>query len=115
MQMTWQYLAGLFDGEGTLHTPLKRTGRVRWSIAQSLPGRPVLLEAQAFLQEQQIKAAVIPNRYHYKGEPKIMYVLAVSRMHDVQRICGILYPYLRVKRVPVLDAWRFLTLYPKRH
>lgn len=108
-RMSWSYLAGLFDGEGTIHVT---TTHIRWSIGQAPPGLPVLQEVEAFLKDQGIHAAVRPNRYRYKGRPKIMHVLIVATKADVRQICATLLPYLHTKRVQALDTWRFLTLYP---
>lgn len=107
--VSWAYLAGFFDGEGTIHTSAKV---IRWSVTQSPAGLSALQAIQHFLSEQGIRSGIIPNRYHYKGQPKVMHVLVISRKADVRRVCGTLIPHLHVKRTTALDAWRFLTLYP---
>ena len=107
--MSWAYLAGLFDGEGNIHTTIST---IRWSLSQSPPGLPALQAIQHFLSEQGIRSGIIPNRYHYKRLPKVMHVLVISRKADVRRVCDRLIPHLHVKRTIALDVWRFLTIYP---
>ena len=109
MQMSWEYLAGLFDGEGCI---VVAGPGIEWRIAQNDRGRQALVDVQSFLQARGYSVAFLPNYYQYKGQQKVMYVVRVAKKADVQQICHHLLPYLRVRQLAALDAWRWLTLYP---
>lgn len=108
-RMTWQYLAGLFDGEGNLHTT--RAGAFRLTISQSRPrGQRLMEDVRAFLQDQQIIARISHIRY----KQATMHYLYLNRP-GIQQAGPQLLPFLRIKKVEMQDMLRFLQIYPRRH
>lgn len=104
-RMSWEYLAGFFDGEGTIRLSNRAT---HWSIAQSQDrGRRALEEIQRFLGDQGI-----PSGIHVKRRRDGMYTLWISKRASVERIGRATLPYLRIKKVEMQDALRYLTIYP---
>ena len=110
-RMSWEYLAGLFDGEGNLHTA--KTGCLRWSLAQSRPrGLRICREVQQFLVAQGYRASVVSSRYSRRSTPSMMHYVLVQEKRSVQAVCHALLPFVRIKKIEVQDVWRFLLLYP---
>lgn len=96
--MSWEYIAGLFDGEGCI-TSVHRNGAncapvVRWSVAQkNLNG---LDEVIAFLRE--------------RCTPYLDHSLSVSlgRREDVLLVLRETIPFLRIKREIAVDHYNYL-------
>ena len=105
-KMTWEYLAGFFDGEGTIR--FTNNNACHWSIAQAHPrGRAILEEIQTFLREQGI-----PTGIHARQRKDGMYTLWISKRASVEQIGRATLPYLRIKKVEVQDVLRYLQLFP---
>lgn len=107
MAMNWNYIAGFFDGEGTICTTARG---IQWSIAQSRErGRVVLEDIRTFLAEQGIKSSV-----YQKKDRASMFTLYVTDRERIKKLLLMLYPYLRIKRVEVQDCLRYMRLFPRR-
>jgi len=105
---SWAYIAGFFDGEGTISVRMstERTG-VAWSLAQShARGIMVLSRIQKFLALHGIKSSL------YKPRTDKCNCLYVCRRSDVILIIEKLMPYLVVKRLECQDTWRLLKWFP---
>lgn len=106
--MSWAYIAGFFDGEGTVTV---RQGHV--TIFQK--EKRVLEKIQKFLAEQGVYSTL-----HHRQDRKhnnLGYVLAqwqlcVRRRQSVRMFLGGIRPYAIVKKQRIEDLWRFLTIYP---
>jgi intein/homing endonuclease len=117
-RMTWEYLAGFFDGEGCLQTTALR--RPYLSVAQSQPrGRQLLEEIKQFLVEQGVTPTKIASvgytrskRRHRTQRVRHMHYLVITRRQDVALICRGMFPYLRIKKIEAQDTLRFVTLFP---
>jgi hypothetical protein len=102
--ITWQYVAGFFDGEGTIS--IGQRG-IQWSIAQShLRGREVLRRIQSFLLHEGIKSSV------YIARPDDCNTLYVTDRKRVRDVISKLMPFLIVKKVECQDALRWMTIFP---
>lgn len=103
--ISWQYLAGFFDGEGNVD--LYR--RVRLTIVQK--NREILDDIVSFLSGEGIKATLHHRVSQYKNKgveygPRDLWGLRVGGSSAV-RMCKFMLPYLNVKKQPVEDAIRF--------
>src|SRR5580693_6661318 len=105
--LSWQWLAGFFDGEGSIN--LKERSGTHWSVAQAhARGIRVLNEVKEFLAENGIPSAL----YTRKGDG--CHCLYVSQRELVNQIVAHLMPYLRVKKTEAQDIVRFHKLFPSR-
>jgi len=101
-QMTWEYVAGFFDGEGCISLKLTNskvengTFVAYWKVAQSEP--KILVEIQRFLKSWGIDAKVYRNHKE----------LVVHTRAGVLFILAQTIPYLRVKREICLDVYDYL-------
>jgi hypothetical protein len=115
--MSWEYLAGFFDGEGTVYLPSTGTAiGPRLSIAQSgTEGLAVLTEIGQFFAEQGIKSAIARRKHH---KPRLVegsrpvWMLSMAKRADVEIVMSRLLPFLRIKKVATQDILRFLKLTP---
>jgi hypothetical protein len=104
-RVTWQYVAGFFDGEGCVGAPSGRTG-IKLQIAQKTAA--VLEEIKSFLDAQGIVCAISRNRSH----PAQMYTLHIDGRAAARLMLEGLRPYVIVKKQSVEDALRQLRLFP---
>lgn len=104
--MTWQYIAGFFDGEGTVR--FTNQGGLAITIAQSRDrGADVLRKMCHFLSTQGIKSR------QYKPYRQNMHTLGLTdRPHVLAFLRGV-FPHTEVKRIEVQDHLRFTQLYPR--
>lgn len=119
MKITWQYLAGFFDGEGCIHFPRTPTGVscVRMQLGQTgeMEHR-VLSHIRLFLLDNGIKPGKVYvgttrkqlERKHWKP---CYYLVVSSRQGCADMIRGML-PYLIVKKVIAQDSLRMLVAFP---
>ena len=112
-----QYIAGFFDGEGSVGLKHGRSGTY-WVLYQSgARGKAVLEEVQAMFPPL-VRPPYLNGPIPYKQSPngiripQVGYALIVSYRPDIITLCRWLLPYLRVKRAEVGDLIRFDTLYP---
>ena len=109
MRMTWEYLAGLFDGEGNL---CPTQGTIVWSISQSNQrGDLIMQEIQQFLNEQGCWTHRVRAAYRTSRGTGVMHICRTRNRTTVRQICKHLRPYSRIKRHEIQDAWRYLSLY----
>lgn len=113
-QMTWQWLAGFFDGEGCIR--FSPNGGLHLTMGQAGPrGLRCLSEIQHFLAEQGVKTGLHGPRYQYLHQRERntpLYSLWMSHRDSVCTVGRQLLPYLRVKRVEVQDHLRYCQLFP---
>lgn len=100
MDMTWQYIAGFFDGEGSVLVPTYQQPRI--SIAQKRP--EVLIEIQKFLLEHDIRSQIFSVDKIYAGKRKILSQLRVNASKEVISFIEGVMPYLIVKKEECVAA-----------
>lgn len=115
MVMSWQYIAGFFDGEGSIGTGVHSTGRQATAyIAQSGPvGLLTLRRISEFLTENGIKNSVFESGKagkHLRTMPS--YRLALCGYTSVVKFLTALFPYLYIKKTFAQDILRYHKLYP---
>lgn len=106
-RMTLEYLAGFFDGEGSVGTT--PTGGYRWSIAQKgRRGQLLIAEIRSFLLcHHGIRAQA------YKAYRQDMYSAGVTLRESVVKLCRLLLPHLHIKKTEVEDLLRLSIIFPK--
>jgi len=106
MKLTWQYIAGFFDGEGCISVPRgsKHTrGSLTCIMYQKRP--EVLYKIQEFLTNHGFSCTVAPNQrdqYHLYIKDGLLGNLRFLRE---------IHPYLIVKKVEAQDTLRFFTVF----
>jgi len=119
-EMSWQYIAGFFDGEGCITTLTMKSGHkipARITMGQSgREGQSVLKEISGFLIKQGIRGSVSlpsywPPSKKGKNFKQMFYLVVNSKKGSIDFLRGVL-PFLRVKRVQAQDNLRYLVLYP---
>jgi intein/homing endonuclease len=115
--MNWDYVAGFFDGEGSMVLTTDRGGErksinVQISIGQS--NKEVLLLILDFLKEQGICGGVYTKTEKRMSalSRKTMYTLIVGNRRNVVLMLTQLVPRIHVKRHWAEDILRFLKVYP---
>lgn len=113
--MSWQYVAGFFDGEGSVGTASHCSGRKASAyIAQSgAQGLLVLQEINSFLAEQGIRSSVFQTGIatgHKRTMPS--YRLGVGGFGSVEKFLRGVFPYLRVKKAAAQDILRYCIIFP---
>lgn len=118
MILNWAYIAGFFDGEGsitynTVYSGGQGIGRI--TIAQSGQiGKDLLLEIKGFLNQNGIACSVALNSHKVKHEHwKQGYILYVHTKTGARKFCLWVIPYLRIKKVGCQDFLRFSTIFPR--
>lgn len=105
--MSVQYIAGFFDGEGSVGTTPK--GAFRWTVAQKgKRGLLVMNEMGGYL----LCYHGIHTR-RYKAYRQDMHTLGITMREDVLKACRLLLPYLHIKKTEVQDLLRLNTMFPK--
>ena len=104
--MTFQYIAGFFDGEGCVWTQASVPHRYFANLSQRK--RPVLDEIRRFLALHGMKATVGRSFDRRRGLITPQYYLILSDMRSVASFLEHLYPYLIVKRRIAATALRAL-------
>ena len=113
--MSWQYIAGFFDGEGSISTMQfsRRTG-----IASSVAclaqtgdeGYAVLTAIKNFMWERGVKSYITTQK-RIKGY-RVMHNLRVCAKPSVIMFLREALPYVHVKKVKTQDTLRFSILFP---
>lgn len=103
-QMSWAYIAGFLDGEGTIRHKHEKTGYARFRIYlyQCRDQAEVLYEIQEFLAERAIygKILEVKSRNRIRGECHLQIEGAKNVMKFLKRV----EPHLRVKRRSANEA-----------
>lgn len=115
MNITWEYIAGFFDGEGSVSMVVsahrKTTASPKVHIGQSgKEGLAVLSAIQAFLVDQTIHGYIFSQKNH--GRCRQMHGIQVCARADVDKFLHAIIPFVRVKKVIVQDAIRHLKMFP---
>ena len=112
MRMSWQYLAGFFDGEGSLS--IVGTGGLKACICQAGDkGHTVLHEIQEFLRLKGVKSYVSvrpPREVYYQTQ----WEFRITRRPDFVKFAQGVLPFLFVKKDVTENLLRFLIIYPPR-
>jgi hypothetical protein len=113
-QMSWQYLAGFFDGEGNVGIYQNRARRGNGMpvvcVCQSGErGRLLLEEISEFLKPLGIKCYFGSKKAH--GNVQAQHILRVCNRGNVQMFLRGVFPYLRIKKVEAQDVLRFLAIF----
>lgn len=115
--MNWAYIAGFFDGEGSIHVPMgqKFVTSVFISLYQSdqLP----LLRIQKFLESHGIHCKVRQEKRIREGPHRIVskkeqYILEFSKKESAYIFLRSIRPYSLVKKQIVEDCIRYLKIFP---
>ena len=107
MKLSWEYIAGFFDGEGciSLQTNVSHKQRdyhrVRLILAQSRHQDAVLFEIAEFLEGEGFHPTVKPAG-------RSMTHLFLYRQGEIEDILCALMPFLRVKKEKAKDALKFI-------
>lgn len=110
--MNWAYIAGIFDGEGSLSSPI---GPSRAAIAITITqagsvGFAMLKEIAEFLAQRGIKAGL--NQYpHAFKHRKVVHRIYLYG-DDVINFLRPTFPFLRIKRVVAQDVIRYRKMFP---
>ena len=115
MRVNWDYIAGFFDGEGSISTMnyTWRSGVASTVVTLSQSGeegRVILEKIMAFLLENGIKSYIStakrPEKYRQ------MRNLRICSREGVMRFLMAMRPRVSVKKVGVEDNLRFLMIFP---
>ena len=114
--MTWEYLAGFFDGEGCIYINHRSYSYGKYQAVKITQGivneanSGIIAEIFNFLQDHKI-----PVRWHedkYQGNKKFE-VIASNKQACIGWLEGML-PYLRVKREKAVEAIGYIQKLPDR-
>lgn len=114
MALSWQYIAGFFDGEGCVRiaTNKSRTGCPQLSIHQAdRRGLVLLEEIREFLSTHGIQGHM-RTEARLTGAGKPMYRLYLSSRHSVSAFIAFVFPYLHIKKLESQDVVRYLRMFP---
>ena len=97
--MSWAYIAGFTDGEGSISVKQNKSGVTSFSVTlyQNENQAYVLCEIQDFLEELGIDSRIYRSERLDARHPTIGYFLYVRRVRDVYRFCKEIQPYAHVK------------------
>lgn len=115
MDMSWPYIAGFFDGEGSIGVSSSNSGRKAGIyIAQSgRMGQIVLEEIQTFLRLRGVDSSVFCTGITgIAKRTKPSYRLGVCGFTGTVTFLKGVLPYLRIKRAQAQDVIRYSILYP---
>jgi hypothetical protein len=114
--MSWQYVAGFFDGEGCIRIAQGScTISPQISLYQSRPrGFVLLTEIQEFLALHEITARMNKQREYQteRSGTQMMFRLYIYRRVDALAFIERIFPFLRIKKVECPDIYRWLRIYP---
>lgn len=117
--LTWEYIAGFFDGEGCVscyNNPARPDAlTVVASIAQTgLEGHALLTEIKDFLTGHGIKSYLDTKHSRMRSHPtyRKSYALRICAKPSLIPFLTNMIPYLRIKKVVAQDTLRFYTMYP---
>jgi hypothetical protein len=114
--LTWQYIAGFFDGEGHVtmtHSVSLRSSHIEVGISQSQErGRALFSEIQEWLLPYGIECKIY--RQKPRGTLKQMYHLDFTGRENYTRFLHHVFPHLHIKKVETQDMLRYLKLFPQK-
>jgi LAGLIDADG endonuclease len=110
--MTWQYMAGFFDGEGCICVRRNKAddkfcAYCTLAISQRTDRAAVLLEIKEFLEERGIVVKINMSKAHSLS-PKEQAEIVVVRRADVLKVLRRMLPYLRVKNDRAIEVIAYL-------
>jgi hypothetical protein len=112
--MTWQYIAGFFDGDGTVglyHSKALRYGGTGYINARLTQRQPHILRLiQGFLAARGIRT-MIRNYPYSQLSSRPQSALEIHRSSIPAFLVGVL-PHLVVKKTLVQDILRYKILFP---
>jgi len=115
--VNWAYIAGFFDGEGSVVSMMNYALSPSIEMSQSkVVGKLLLEDIQKFLKENGIESSVrerLTSPSHLGKQP--VYNLRLRSVEGVQKFILSTLPYLRIKRAVAQDVMRFRKLYPPRY
>lgn len=112
MKISWAYVAGFWDGEGSFTVGVDVF--LATASQAGLIGKLVLSEISEFLTEEGIHSKVrLAGRAGRGLRTKDGYMISIHRRDDVQRFCQRVVPHLRVKKAAAQDFLRYFKLYPR--
>lgn len=115
MKLTWDYIAGFFDGEGSVSTMCftHRQG-IQGTVAtlshSGAEGLFILTQIRDFLWERGIKGYL--QKPQTNGRYRPMHNLKMSSRASTEAFLKEMLPRVSVKRVIVQDTLRFFTMNP---
>ena len=114
MGVSWQYIAGFFDGEGSIAVrTYKGYGNFNITIPQSgVVGERILKEIQWFLKQEDINSCVFLDTKVRGLAKKPVHRLCVNNRINMIAFLRHVLPYLHVKHTQAQDVLRFDKLYP---
>ena len=106
----WAYVAGFFDGEGSISISGSQVRSPRFVIQIAQKSRIVLDKIQTFLSTRGINSRVYArtDAAHVNG----MHNLYIGTADDVLKFLRNVRPYVIVKKQTAEDAMRLSILYP---
>lgn len=113
MALSWQYIAGFFDGEGNVRIAHGTSPQLSLHQADTR-GLKLLSEIKLFLESYGIKCNIHKNKLK-TGLGKDMYRLYTYNRHGVLTFIRHTMPYLHIKKVECQDIARYLTIFPSSH
>jgi len=105
--MNWAYLAGFFDGEGSVYFPKKRFGHVSPQLDIVNTNHQVMLSIKRYLDRKLTKTIRI-ERQARSGNHKDIWRIRITNHNDVLFICKKLIKYSIVKRDIISKAIDFI-------
>ena len=97
--MTWEYIAGFFDGEGTIrNNKYGNKTSIGIGITQSVFHGEVINEIKDFLDKEKIRVQVYIRNEPYKDKYKAQYRLEITSRASVKDFLLPIIENLRVKR-----------------
>lgn len=100
LTFSWQYVAGLFDGEGWATCASTKAAcypNIRLGIAQSGDiGHELLSDLQVWLKERGIQSRLYAEKMDHKAT-KVPYKLIIAQKESVYRFIEAVKPFLHVK------------------
>lgn len=113
--MTWQYLAGFFDGEGCISIEKVGDGRntyrrVRITIGQSEPQHLVIYAIADFLDDHGLHPRTYVQSYEHMSAAKPQHSLRLMRASEVRWFLEKMLPHLLVKEGQAREAIAFIQL-----
>jgi intein/homing endonuclease len=116
-QLSWEYIAGFFDGEGSVGIYQNRARRGFGSPVVALVqsgdrGKKLLTEISEFLSSRGVKSYLGRTRkVKVKDTHTTCHVLRVCNRPGVTLFLRGVFPYLRIKKIEAQDVLRFLSIF----
>src|SRR5271165_5715887 len=117
--MNWAYIAGFFDGEGSIYKNGTKCPDGSISYTATLPqaeSRKIILERiRDFLSSQQIDSKLYnrdKNGIPRSEKHERMFILKINKRESVKAFIWGMLPYLVAKKAITQDIWRLYSLYP---